>query len=194
VTYTFEDLVKLLNTVQPYDWTGFFGTRVYQEFLAGKRELTCTPWAVPTRNVRGWKAPCYLMTDGHYPTYQEMLAKVDWDKYGVFNGVVRDPRCENCMTHCGYEPSPSLGIDTQRGDLGKSIKYNFGTRPPRGAGAAHVNAYNGVTSGKGHLTGTQVKAPAQNVQKLADREVEMLDSGGRCLRRHLRQMRQLPIQ
>ena len=30
VTYTFEDLVKALNTVQPYDWAEFFRTRVYQ--------------------------------------------------------------------------------------------------------------------------------------------------------------------
>jgi len=29
-TYTFEDLVKALNTVQPYDWTAFFRMRVYQ--------------------------------------------------------------------------------------------------------------------------------------------------------------------
>jgi len=29
VTYTLEDLVKALNTVQPYDWAGFFRTRVY---------------------------------------------------------------------------------------------------------------------------------------------------------------------
>jgi hopanoid biosynthesis associated radical SAM protein HpnH len=43
-----------------------FGTPVYQEFLSGKRELTCSAWAIPTRNIRGWKAPCYLMTDGHY--------------------------------------------------------------------------------------------------------------------------------
>ena len=50
-----------------------FGTPVYQEFLAGKRELTCTAWAIPTRNIKGWKAPCYLMTDGHYEGYQEML-------------------------------------------------------------------------------------------------------------------------
>ena len=50
-----------------------FGTPVYQEFLAGKRELTCTAWAIPTYNVKGWKAPCYLMTDGHYGGYQEML-------------------------------------------------------------------------------------------------------------------------
>lgn len=31
VTYTFEDLVKALNTVQPYDWAEFFRTRVYQD-------------------------------------------------------------------------------------------------------------------------------------------------------------------
>lgn len=30
VTYTLEDLVKAMNTVQPYDWAGFFRTRVYE--------------------------------------------------------------------------------------------------------------------------------------------------------------------
>src|SRR5207247_5581006 len=30
VTYTFEDLIKALNTVQPYDWKEFFRTRVYE--------------------------------------------------------------------------------------------------------------------------------------------------------------------
>jgi predicted metalloprotease with PDZ domain len=30
VTYTLEDIVKALNTVQPYDWAGFFRTRVYE--------------------------------------------------------------------------------------------------------------------------------------------------------------------
>jgi len=29
-TYTFDDLVKALNTVQPYNWAGFFRTRVYE--------------------------------------------------------------------------------------------------------------------------------------------------------------------
>jgi len=29
VTYTLDDLVKTMNTVQPYDWAGFFRTRVY---------------------------------------------------------------------------------------------------------------------------------------------------------------------
>jgi predicted metalloprotease with PDZ domain len=30
VTYSFDDLVKAMNTVQPYDWAGFFRTRVYE--------------------------------------------------------------------------------------------------------------------------------------------------------------------
>ncbi len=93
-----------------------FGTPMYQEFLAGKREMTCTPWAIPTRNIKGWKAPCYLMTDGHYSGYQEMLGKVIWDNYGVVDGVARDPRCEHCMVHCGYDPSAALGRNYQRGD------------------------------------------------------------------------------
>jgi hopanoid biosynthesis associated radical SAM protein HpnH len=146
----------------------FFGTPVYFEFLAGKRELTCSAWAIPTRNMRGWKAPCYFMTDavgtngtGHYQTYAELLANVDWDKYGVVDGVARDPRCENCMTHCGYEPTASLGLQAQPGDTWKTIRFNFGPRPkPTGCGS-EVLAYNGVTSGNGHLTGKRAEVSAQ---------------------------------
>jgi MoaA/NifB/PqqE/SkfB family radical SAM enzyme len=128
-----------------------FGTPVYQEFLAGKRELTCTAWAIPTRNIRGWKAPCYLMTDGHYAGYQEMLEKVNWDKYGVVDGVARDARCENCMVHCGYDPSGALGTNFQRGDNWKNFKYNFAARPAPYRAGNTVNAFNGASAGKGHL-------------------------------------------
>jgi MoaA/NifB/PqqE/SkfB family radical SAM enzyme len=131
-----------------------FGTPVYQEFLAGKRELTCTAWAIPTRNVRGWKAPCYLMTDGHYPAYQEMLSKVDWNKYGVVDGVARDPRCENCMVHCGYDPSGALSTSPR--DSWKNLTYNFGAKPAPYYEGRTVSAFNGVSIGKGHLA--QAKA------------------------------------
>ncbi len=30
VTFTLDDIVKAMNTVQPYDWAGFFRTRVYE--------------------------------------------------------------------------------------------------------------------------------------------------------------------
>jgi hopanoid biosynthesis associated radical SAM protein HpnH len=146
----------------------FFGTPVYFEFLAGKRDLTCSAWAIPTRNMAGWKAPCYFMTDavgtngtGHFNTYAELLEQVDWEKYGVVEGVARDPRCENCMTHCGYEPTASLGLQAQPGDTWKTIKFNFGARPkPTGRGN-EVLVYNGVTSGNGHLTGKQAEVSAK---------------------------------
>ncbi len=128
-----------------------FGTPVYQEFLAGKRELTCTAWAIPTRNIKGWKAPCYLMTDGHYEGYLEMLEKVDWTKYGVVDGVARDPRCENCMVHCGYDPSGALGTNYKSGDNWKNFKYNFSAKPAPYLEGRKVNAFNGVSMGKGHL-------------------------------------------
>ncbi len=175
-----KDMIKRLNlqpenffltramTVQKFekieDWMQrytLFGTPVYFEFLAGKRDLTCSAWAIPTRNIRGWKGPCYLMTDAHYSSYAEMLEKVQWDNYGVVNGVAKDSRCENCMVHCGYEPTASLGLQAQRGDTWKTIKFNFGAKPkPTGCGSETV-AFNGVTSGNGHLTGKQAEAAAQ---------------------------------
>ena len=98
------------------------------------------------------------MTDGHYAGYQEMLREVKWDKYGVVNGVARDPRCENCMVHCGYDPSGALGTNYQRGDNWKNFAYNFGSKPkPFAASEQLVKiAFNGVTVGKGHLS--QAKA------------------------------------
>jgi len=114
------------------------GTPVYLEFLAGLRDLTCSAWAIPTRNVRGWKGPCYLMTDAHYASYRELLDKTDWSRLGVVDGKARDPRCENCMVHCGYEPTASLGIGAQPGDLWKTLKFTFGPKPEAKAASAPV--------------------------------------------------------
>ncbi|MDQ6623627.1 MAG: DUF3463 domain-containing protein [Verrucomicrobiota bacterium] len=158
---TVEKFAKMEEWMAKYT---FFGTPVYFEFLAGKRDLTCSAWAIPTRNMAGWKAPCYFMTDkvgtngtGHYGSYAELLAHVDWDKYGVVDGVARDPRCENCMTHCGYEPTASLGLNAKRGDTWKTIKFNFGAKPKATGLGSEVLAYNGVTSGNGHLTGKRAE-------------------------------------
>jgi hopanoid biosynthesis associated radical SAM protein HpnH len=129
-----------------------FGTPGYLEFLAGKRELACSAWAVPTYNVRGWKAPCYVMTEGHYKTYAEMLDKVAWDRFGVdAKGCGRDPRCENCMMHSGFEPTAALSGGVR--DSWINFKYNFGSKPPAFPHTAELEktAFNGVTIGKGHL-------------------------------------------
>jgi MoaA/NifB/PqqE/SkfB family radical SAM enzyme len=155
---TIEKFQKIEQWMNRYT---LFGTPIYFEFLAGKRDLTCSAWAIPTRNIRGWKGPCYLMTDAHYSSYAEMLEKVQWDKYGVVDGVARDSRCENCMVHCGYEPTASLGLQAQRGDTWKNIRFNFGPKPkPTGRGS-EILAFNGVSCGNGHLTGKRAEVAAQ---------------------------------
>ncbi len=159
-----------------------FGTPVYQEFLAGKRDLTCTAWAIPTYNVKGWKAPCYLMTDGHYDGYQEMLSKVNWEKYGVVDGVARDHRCENCMVHCGYDPSGALGTNYQSGDNWKNFKYNFGAKPKPYPASEQLQkrAFNGVSIGKGHLAEAKaaINSPAANARGAFSRKEEDHEHGG----------------
>jgi hopanoid biosynthesis associated radical SAM protein HpnH len=85
---------------------------IYLEFLRGERELRCAAWANPTRNVRGWKGPCYLITDRHYRTHRELIELTDWDSLGRGN----DPRCEHCMVHCGFEPAAVLGVNSRLGD------------------------------------------------------------------------------
>jgi hopanoid biosynthesis associated radical SAM protein HpnH len=74
---------------------------LFLDFLEGKREFECTPWGIPSYSLFGWQRPCYLMGDGYTKTYKELLETTDWDQYG--RG--KDPRCENCMAHCGYEPT-----------------------------------------------------------------------------------------
>ena len=44
---------------------------IYLEYLRGERELMCTAWGNPTYNPRGWKGPCYLMTDAHHETFKD---------------------------------------------------------------------------------------------------------------------------
>ena len=73
---------------------------LYLDFLAGNQAYDCTPWGNPTRNVFGWQKPCYLLADeGHVDTFQELLDTTPWEKYGNVN----NPKCENCMAHCGFE-------------------------------------------------------------------------------------------
>ncbi len=98
-----------------------FSTPTYLEFLQGKRDYPCTAWGNPTYNVKGWKGPCYLITDGHYKTFEELMNKTQWENYGAGN----DPRCDDCMVHCGFEPSAALGINSKLGDTFKLMTWAF---------------------------------------------------------------------
>jgi hopanoid biosynthesis associated radical SAM protein HpnH len=77
---------------------------LFLDFLEGKVDFDCTAWGIPSYSLFGWQRPCYLMSDGYVSSYKELVETTDWSKYG--RG--RDPRCANCMAHCGYEPSAVL--------------------------------------------------------------------------------------
>ncbi len=77
---------------------------LFLDFLEGKADFECTAWGIPSYSLFGWQRPCYLMSDGYAKTYKELIETTDWSKYG--RG--RDPRCDNCMAHCGYEPTAVL--------------------------------------------------------------------------------------
>jgi hopanoid biosynthesis associated radical SAM protein HpnH len=77
---------------------------LFLDFLEGKAEFGCTAWGIPSYSVFGWQRPCYLMSDGYAATYRELVESTDWSSYG--RG--KDPRCANCMAHCGYEPTAVL--------------------------------------------------------------------------------------
>jgi hopanoid biosynthesis associated radical SAM protein HpnH len=79
-------------------------TPLFLDFLEGKIDFQCTPWGIPSYSIFGWQRPCYLMSDGYAKTYRELIETTDWSKYGRGN----DPRCDNCMAHCGYEPTAVL--------------------------------------------------------------------------------------
>ena len=76
-------------------------TNLYLDFLAGNQTYLCTQWATPTRNIFGWQRPCYHLSEGYCKTFEELIEKTDWKKYGLGNYE----KCNNCMSHCGFEPT-----------------------------------------------------------------------------------------
>ena len=92
---------------------------VFLDFLEGKVDLACTAWAIPSYSLLGWQRPCYLLDDGYVSTYRELVEDTDWSSFGRGN----DPRCENCMAHCGYEPS---AVFATTGSLRESIRAAAG--------------------------------------------------------------------
>ncbi|MCS6782414.1 MAG: adenosyl-hopene transferase HpnH [Gloeomargarita sp. SKYBB_i_bin120] len=78
---------------------------LFLDFLIGEKDYACTPWGMPSYSVLGWQKPCYLLDEGYCQSYQELLETTDWDRYGHASG---NPKCRDCMVHCGYEPTAAL--------------------------------------------------------------------------------------
>lgn len=95
------------------DWR-FNHSPNFMAFLRGDIDYDCTPWGNPTYNVFGWQKPCYLLADGYVRSFKELIETTDWPRYGQ-KGT--DPRCKNCMVHCGYEASAVDDAFSVRGGL-----------------------------------------------------------------------------
>jgi hopanoid biosynthesis associated radical SAM protein HpnH len=96
-------------------------TPMYLRYLKGERELRCSPWGNPNFNPQGWKGPCYLITDAHYQTFDELMTRTDWEKYEN----KRDERCTNCMMHSGFEPTVIREVGKSWKDLWEMLRWNL---------------------------------------------------------------------
>ena len=101
----------------------FYNNPLYLNFLKGEREYQCTAWSNPTYTVMGWRKPCYPLADEHVENVNELYDDDLWEKYGVG----KDPRCANCMMHCGFESATIFTAVTTPKDWATLIK----------SGAAH---------------------------------------------------------
>ena len=94
----FRDVFQIAKT-QGRKWT-FNQSSLFLNFLAGNETYQCTPWSNPTYNVFGWQRPCYLLVgEGYASSFQSLLDDTEWGNYGVG----KNPKCDNCMAHCGFE-------------------------------------------------------------------------------------------
>lgn len=121
---------SLLEDADP-TWR-FNHTPLFLDFLQGRYQLECTPWGSPTYNIFGWQKPCYLLDEGYCESYQELMDSTEWDNYGQASG---NPKCANCMVHCGFEPSAvSATFGTLNGFV-RTVQLSLGmgttSRPER---------------------------------------------------------------
>lgn len=136
---------------------------IYMEYLRGERELMCTAWGNPTYNPRGWKGPCYLMTDAHHASFKDLIEKTPWEKYG--RG--RDHRCQDCMVHCGYEPSAVLGDNRKLGDNWRMLRWQFTGKMGGANGKRNARSNGHGSHGNGHGSGHGPHASAGNGNRAA---------------------------
>jgi len=113
-----NELFEMILSNRKSKWN-FNQSPLFLEFLMGKRDYECTPWGNPTYNLFGWQKPCYLLQEGYADTYQELIDTTKWDNYGKASG---NPKCRDCMVHCGYEPTAVHHTFSSFGGLWGTVK------------------------------------------------------------------------
>ncbi len=94
---------------------------LFLDFLTGAKDYECTPWGSPSYSVLGWQKPCYLLNEGYYKTFKELINETKWEDYGRASG---NPKCQDCMVHCGYEPTAAMDA-MQPANMGRAMAGLF---------------------------------------------------------------------
>ena len=113
-----NELFEMILSNRTKRWK-FNQSPLFLEFLMGKRDYECTPWGNPTYNTFGWQKPCYLLQEGYADTFDELLNDTEWENYGRASG---NPKCQQCMVHCGYEPTAVDHTFSSFGGLWATLK------------------------------------------------------------------------
>jgi len=113
-----NELFEMILSNRKSGWR-FNQSPLFLEFLMGRRDYECTPWGNPCYNVFGWQKPCYLLQEGYADTFEELLRETDWSNYGRASG---NSKCQQCMVHCGYEPSAVNHTFSSFGGLFATVK------------------------------------------------------------------------
>ncbi len=95
----FRQILAPMSTKRGQHWV-FNQSPFYFKFLMGEIEYDCMPWGMPSYSIFGWQKPCYLLGEGYAPSFKEYMETTQWENYGHRSG---NPKCRDCMVHCGYE-------------------------------------------------------------------------------------------
>jgi len=118
------------NVLDPKRKLPFYNNPLYLDFLRGKREYQCTAWSNPTYTPLGWREPCYLLGDRHTQDVGDLYDEGLWERYGVG----KDPRCANCMMHCGFESASIFDAMKRPADIWTLVKAGVAQDSGVGAG------------------------------------------------------------
>lgn len=135
----------------------FNQSSLFLDFLAGNQSYQCTPWSNPTYNIFGWQKPCYLLVDeGYAQSFEGLMEETDWDRYGTG----RNPKCDNCMAHCGYE---GTAVDDTLANPLKALRvFLFGPRLD-GPMAPELPVVYGDAS-----EATAIRIPVENISRRSE--------------------------
>jgi len=168
VGYALEDLVKALNTVQPYDWAGFFRTRVYEV----------------NPNV-----PQDGFTQGGYRLVYNDNEPEWWKKAESIRGT-------SFATSLGFSVKPE-GSPDSRGSLDNvwwdSLAFKAGITPDMQLQAVNDQKYTGAGLREAILAAEKTKEPIKCLFKRGDEFVTIsLDYHGGMRYPHLERIETKP--